>query len=167
MTGKFALETSQRQHAKAKLPLGNHCRQVSEIKRDNPLNSHTQNTVWKTWTCYRKEKGRHSEPQYLVCISRLCRHVAHFSLFLSAGCLLFKKCVCSGRWLKVAKVVFFLFLWLRYRPQLFLISKTSAFSQFIMERKPTGKTVASTVWARVNHVAQETELQIFPSCNKK
>lgn len=42
MTGKFALEMSQRQHAKAKLPLGNHCRQVSEIKMDNPLHSLTE-----------------------------------------------------------------------------------------------------------------------------
>lgn len=87
MTGKFALEMSQRQHAKAKLPLGNHCRQVGEIKMDNPLNSLTQNTVWKTWTRYRKEKGRHSETQYLVCISETS--LSYSSLFcfsLPAAC---------------------------------------------------------------------------------
>lgn len=49
MTGKFALEMSQRQHAKAKPPLGNHRRLVSEIKMDNSLNSHT----------HRKQCGKH------------------------------------------------------------------------------------------------------------
>lgn len=49
MTGKFALEMSQPQHAKAKLPLGNHCGQVGKIKMDNSLNLRTENrTVWKT-----------------------------------------------------------------------------------------------------------------------
>ncbi|KAG7494485.1 hypothetical protein JOB18_031597 [Solea senegalensis] len=42
LTGKFALEERQRQHAKAKLPLGNHSQQVSEMKMDNPIESHRE-----------------------------------------------------------------------------------------------------------------------------
>lgn len=159
---------SQRQHAKAKLPLGNHCRRVSEIKMDNPLNSLTQNASWKTWTSYRKEKGRHSETQYLVCISKTS--LSYNEVFCVSLCMLLvaEKSVCSGRWPGVAKVIFFLFLWPKQlRLQLFLISKTSAFSQLIMEHKTTGKTAASIVWAGVNHVAQKTALWIFPPCNEK
>lgn len=163
MTGKFALEMSQRQHAKAKLPLGNRCRQVSEIKMDNPLNSHRIHCGKHERVTGRK-KGVIVKLSIQHVLARFHCHTAH--VFCVPLCRLpaAERSVCSGRWLKVAKEQFspFPMTSMAYRLQLFLISKTSAFSQLIMERKPSEETVASTVRARINHVAQETVLRIFP-----
>lgn len=159
MTGKCALEMPQQQHANTKLPFGNHCRQVSEIKMDNPLNSlaiHCGKHV-------REEKGRHREPQYLVCISKSSvSYSMLFCLSLQDACN-WIGCIGAGDW-ELPKWYFsFSDEWGSSGYSCFSSAKTSAFSQLIMERKPTGKTIASIVWAGVNHVAQETVLVYYIS----
>lgn len=94
---------------KKNLPLGNHCRPVSENKIDNPLNSHGIPSG-KHDHIVEKEKRCHDETQYLVCIGKTLLSYSTLSCVSLCWLLIPEKNVCSGRWLEVAKVIFFLFL---------------------------------------------------------
>lgn len=148
MNGKFALEKSQRQHAKAKRSLGNHSRQRTS-------NGHRKQ-CGKLECVTGKEKERHretiNESSVDYWVSAVVRRTAPG---FSAACLQQKSvCVQAGGW-KLPKSKFsYSGDWGSLDYSCFSSAKLQPFFQFIMERKPAGETVACAVRAGVNHVAR-------------